>query len=382
MPVAPSDTVVVTPHSLPLRPKYPKHGPMRAALNRQVAAYFEGRNGSRSGGVQLLFKALIMLAWFWASYFAMLLWAGPWWQVLPCAVSLGLAVAGIGFSVMHDGGHGASSRRPWLNRLAARAADMVGASSHVWAFKHNVIHHQYPNVDGVDDDLEAGVWLRLAESQPHRRFHRWQHVYFPLAYAFLMAKWLLFDDFRALLTWRLGSIPVPKLKPAQVVETLAWKAFALGWALVLPIAVHGPAWALATFAIWTSVAGVVLSMVFQLAHCVEEAEITPLPPEGARISRSWAQQQLATTADFAPRNRLLTWYLGGLNFQIEHHLFPRISHVHYPKIAPIVQAVSAEFGEPYHVQPTLFAAIASHTSHLRQLGRPRDIVPEQPEVAS
>ena len=339
-------------------------------MNRRVDEYFTRNNLNKTGDWRLLSKAVVMFAWFWGSYAAMVFWAESWWLIALAAVSLGLAQAGIGFSVMHDGGHGASSRRRWLTRLAARSLDMIGGSSHLWAFKHNVIHHQYPNVDGVDHDIIVRPWLRMAESQERLSFHSKQHVYFPLAYAFLSGKWLLHDDFRTLITRRLGHVDLPPLKTRTVIEIVLWKIFALGWALVLPIALHGVGFALATFVIWASVSGVVLATVFQLAHCVDDAVLTDVPDQGERMPNSWARQQLATTVDFAPNNPFITWYVGGLNFQIEHHLFPKISHVHYPKIAPIVRQVCEEFGVRHHTQPSMRVALASHIRHLKELGQP------------
>lgn len=350
-------------------PKYPRHGDLREALNQRVEAYFAENQLSPTGGRRLLGKSLIILTWLIASYLGMVFWADAWWAIGLCAVSFGLAQAGVGFAIMHDGGHGAASRRPWVSKLAALSLDFVGGSSHLWAFKHNVIHHQYPNVDGVDHDIVVQPWLRLTESQRRRPMHRGQHIYFPLAYAFLSAKWLLHDDFRTLLHNRLGTLQRPPLRWTHIASIVGWKLWAFGWAFVVPIAVHGVAWTAAVFVVWAAVSGIALATVFQLAHAVDETEIEPTPAPGERLSRPWAEQQLASTMDFAHGNALVTWYVGGLNYQIEHHLFPKISHVHYPAIAPIVRQVCAEHGVPYRVRPSMWSALKSHTRHLRLLGQ-------------
>jgi len=350
-------------------PKYPKHGALRAELNKRVDGYFRDNGLEKSGGWRLLVKALVIVTWFVASYVAAVFWAPAFWIVALLAVSMGLAQAGIGFSIMHDGGHGASSKWPWVNRVAAHALDTIGGSSKLWAFKHNIIHHQYPNVDGVDHDIIVEPWLRLTPTQKRRWFHRGQHLYFPLAYAFVSAKWLLHDDFATLIKRRLGEVAIPPVRKRTMASILSWKLFAIGWALVLPIALNGVVWTLGFYAIFSAVCGITLATVFQLAHMVEDTETTELPAPDARIPRTWALQQLATTMDFAPTNRFITWYVGGLNFQVEHHLFPRISHIHYPAIAPIVQDVCAEFDAPYHVKDSFFGAVESHRGHLRALGK-------------
>jgi len=359
-------------------PKYARHGSVREELNRRVNAYFDDNQLSKTGGWRLFSKALVILTWCVASYLALLFVADAWWLVGLLAVSFGLAHAGIGFSVMHDGGHGASFKHHKSTRLAAYSLDLLGGSSHLWAFKHNVIHHQYPNIDGVDHDVVAEPWLRMTETQPRRRFHRAQFIYFPLAYAFLAAKWILHDDFRTLLSRRLGSVPTPPIKRAKVAEILALKLLALGWIFALPIAINGVLWTLAVFAIWSAVSGLALATVFQLAHTVESTELTTVPANGARLQRTWAEQQLASTMNFAPKSKIASWYIGGLNFQIEHHLFPRISHVHYRALAPIVRGVCDEFDLPYHSVDSMWAALRAHIRHLRTLGLPTS----QPEPAT
>lgn len=350
------------------KPKYPKHGELRKALVARVDGYFAETGKSKSGGLRLFGKALAMLTWFWGSYAAMLLAPGLGWAAL-AAVSLGVALAGIGFSVMHDGGHGASSRSKVLNGLAARSLDMIGASHVMWHFKHNIIHHQFPNVMEVDDDITSEPWLRMGTHTPHRWFHRAQHLYFPLAYGFLAGKWMLLDDFTSLASMRMGHLERPPLKRRQIVEMFAWKAFAFTWAFVVPTLLHGWLFTLTTFLVWAAASGFVMAIVFQLAHCVEEADFVAFPPQGQRLEHTWARQQLETTIDFAPRNPFLTWYLGGLNFQVEHHLFPLVSHVHYPALHPLVKEVCDAHGAP-HITKSFFGAVASHVRHLYRMGHP------------
>jgi linoleoyl-CoA desaturase len=117
------------------------------------------------------------------------------------------------------------------------------------------------------------------------------------------------------------------------------------------------------------VTGLVISIVFQLAHTVEHTHF-PMPDEDTgRMEDEWAIHQLKTTANFAPRNKLISWYVGGLNFQVEHHLFPKISHVHYPQISRIIKQTCQEFGVPYIEYPKMRYAVASHIAFLKEMGR-------------
>ena len=191
----------------------------------------------------------------------------------------------------------------------------------------------------------------------------------PLLLAFFLPKWQMVDDFRAVVRGKIGKHAIPRPKGFHLTWLFVGKLLFFAWALIVPLVMHTWWEVLLVYAFVCLVAGITLGVVFQLAHCVEEATITPRPDEATRMPTSWVEHQLATTADFAPRNPLLTWYLGGLNFQVEHHLFPRISHVHYPRVAEIVRRVCADAGVEHHTHRTLFGAFRSHIRFLRRMGR-------------
>ena len=361
----------------PPRVRFPAHSPMRAELNRRVDEYFEQGGLDRKGGATQLRKTTLMVLWLVASWTLLVFWAGSWSTAIPLAISLGLAQAGIGFAVMHDGNHGAVSRSRWVNRLHAASLDAVGGSSYLWHFKHNVIHHSFTNVDGVDDDIDAGAALRMSEGQPRRWFHRFQHLYaVPLYALFFASKWVFLDDF---LTWARGSIcgqRFPRPRGLDAVQLLAGKLFYGVWALGVPLLFHPPVAVLAAYLLVMAVVGVTLALVFQLAHVVEETTFVPTP-EGGELERSFVEHQVATTADFAPGNRIVTWYVAGLNYQIEHHLFPKVGHRHYPALSRIVKELCAERGIVYHCHPTVWRALVSHFGFMRRIGQglPRALAP-------
>jgi len=349
--------------------KYPAHSPLRDRLIRNVDGYFRENDLRPQGGARMVAKSALILGWWLLSYLLLVFWASTWWQAGVLVVSLGLAVAGVGFNIQHDGGHGSYSRRGWGNRLSSWTLDLMGGSSYVWHFKHNLLHHHYTNLDGVDDDLNAGPLLRLADGQRRRWFHRLQHWYIWPLYAFLPPKWQLYDDWKCLITGRIGNQPFPRPRGWDLALLIAGKLLFFGWAFALPLTLHSAGAVLAAYALGAFVTGMVLGTVFQLAHCVEEASFPHAPERGARMERSWAEHQLATTVDFAPKSRLLTWYLGGLNYQVEHHLFPRIGHLHYPALAPIVRSVCAASGVRHVTHRTLGSALRSHVRYLKRMGR-------------
>jgi len=347
------------------RARLPARSSFHTDLKRRVEAYFEGAARSRHGGWAMGAKSAAMLAWLAASYALLMFVPLHAWQAALLSVSIGLAMAGVGFSVMHDANHGGTSSSAGANRALSFTLDLMGASSFLWRFKHNVLHHSYPNLEGLDPDIEAGSpLLRLAPWQSRRWHHRFQHLYVWLLYGLFPLQWWFIDDFRELATGRIGGRQFPPARGRTLLVALAGKALFIGWAFVLPAVLH-PSWALLLvwgLAIFTL--GNVLAGVFQLAHCVGEAEFFG----SRRIESDWAEHQVATTVDFARANTLLGWYLGGLNFQVEHHLFPRVCHLHYPALSRIVEATCSSHQVRYRCEPTLRSALAANWRWLRRMG--------------
>ena len=338
-------------------------------VKARVAEYFVTTGLRPRDLPRMYLKTAAIFAWFAVSYLLLVFAAHGWWQVGGAALSLGLAVAAVGFNVQHDGAHGGYSDSKVVGRLMAFALDVIGGSSYFWRWKHNVLHHTYPNISGADDDINVGVFARLAPQQPRYRLHRFQHLYMWALYGFIPFKWQLVDDFKELIQGRVGTRTVPRPRGRELTLFLAGKAVFVSLAFAVPLLVH-PWWVvLAGYAGTSFVVGILLGVVFQMAHCVEEAGFPAPPPDTLRMPDEWAVHQVATTVDFARRSRLLTAYLGGLNYQIEHHLFPHICHLHYPKLAPIVEAVCREFGVQYQAHESLGGALVSHYRWLRTMGR-------------
>jgi linoleoyl-CoA desaturase len=344
-------------------------------VKRRVHACFRDAGLSERDSPRMYLKTATLLLWFGASYVLLVFVATSFWQAGLLSLSLALAMAGIGFSIQHDANHGAYSNRPAVNGVMSMALDMLGASSYLWRIKHNISHHTYTNLDGADDDIDFVPFARLAPAQPHYRLHRFQQFYLWTLYWFLFPKWTFVDDFKNLVQAKISGHPFPRPRGRALAALICGKVAFVGWALVIPLVFH-PWWVVLPFYAATSlVLGTTLAVVFMLAHCVEEADFLEPASGTNRVARSWAVNQVQSTVDFAPRNRLLAWYMGGLNFQIEHHLFPRISHVHYPRIAAIVKQTCAESGIRYSCHASFAAALASHWRWLRRMGQPPGTAP-------
>lgn len=339
-------------------------------VRKRVDDYFRQTGARKRDCPQMYLKTAIIMTVFAASWGLLVFWANTWWQAVPLGIVLGLAVAGIGFNIEHDGGHNAYSNKRWVNRIMAFTLDLCGASSYVWRWKHAVFHHSYVNIKGHDADIELGGLGRLTPHDEHRWFFRWQHLYLWPLYGLMTIKWHFVDDFRDVITGRIGEQSFPRPKGWDLVAFIGGKALCFSLAFVIPLMFH-PFWVvLAFYALVFGIVGVLLSIVFQLAHCVESATFAVPDEETGNIDNAWAIHQVNGTVNFARNSRIATWSLGGLNYQIEHHLFPAICHTNYPAISDIVKNTCLEFGIPYNEFPTFRAGVASHYRWLRQLGRP------------
>ena len=337
-------------------------------LRQRVDDMFNNTGRRRRDCAAMYIKTLVIAIWFATSYGLLVFLAATWWQAIPLTISLGLAMASIGFNIQHDGAHSAYSNRKWVNSLMAMTLDLLGGSSFYWKKTHNQVHHSYTNITGHDGDIDMGALGRLSPHQQSRWFHRLQHLYLWVLYGFLPFKWQFYDDMRGVLTGRIGLNRFARPRGRHLAVFVGGKLLFVSLALVIPMMIHTWHTVLLFFFIASFVQGLTLSVVFQLAHCLEEADF-PIPPgDTGQIEKAWAVHQVETTVNFAPRNRLVTWFTGSLNHQIEHHLFPKVCHVHYPAIGRIVKETCAEFSVPYHSYPTITSAVAAHFRFLRAMG--------------
>lgn len=342
-------------------------------LNNRVNAYFSQNDISKYGNWKLYLKSVVVFGIFLTPYFLILSNGFNEWMMLLFTIVIGMGMSFVGMCVMHDGNHGTFSRRRWVNNLMGSSIYILAGNVYNWKVQHNVLHHTYTNIADHDEDMNTDGLIRLNQQEPWRRFHKFQHYYSIFLYGLLTINWVIRKDYRQMSEYiKRGFAFDKKINPTKEWTILIFTKvlYVLVW-ILLPILLLDIAWwkVLIGFAVMHYTAGLILSVVFQLAHIVESAE-TPLPDETGNMKNTWAIHQLFTTANFAPKNWLVSYFVGGLNYQIEHHIFPHISHVHYPKISAIVKETAKEFGLPYNEYSTTRKAIFSHFKTLRELGRP------------
>ena len=340
-------------------------------VRQRVNAYFQqGTGRSQTGSWRMYIKTAIILACFVTSYMLLVFVAGSLWQGLPLVTLLSLSVAGIGFNIAHDGGHRAYAKASWANKLAAMTMDLIGVSSYIWFWKHAVIHHRYVNITGYDTDCDIGILGRLSPHSKRLPFHRWQHFYFWLLYGVAAAKMEFVDDFKRVIRGRIGGHGIPRPTGWDLAIFVTGKVIFFGWVFLLPLLFHPLGIVLLYYGVGVTILGVTISVVFQLPHCVEQAKF-PLPgKETGRMENPWAVHQTEVTLDFTRRSKIATWLLGGLNYHLEHHLFPTICHIHYPAITKVVQETCRDHRIHCVEHRSFWAGLAGHYRWLRRMGMP------------
>lgn len=338
------------------------------SLKLRLEGFFEKRRVSPRGGMPWLAKALVFSAVTLGLYVCLLLLPFHGAVFYTLCVVLGLLLAGVGFNVMHDAAHGSASRFEWVNRLGALSLEFLGGSTRIWRAKHNTAHHTHTNVVDHDDDINVRPWLRLSPGQPRHFWHRAQHLYAPVLYSLTHTRWVLYQDFLSYFQNRVAGTAMVRAKIKD--HLVFWGAkvlFALT-AFTLPILTLGWQRALIGYAVISASTGLVMALTFQLAHIVEGVDF---PEARTSDSEPWAVTQMRTTANFSAGNPLVTFFTGGLNHQVEHHLFARISHIHYPKLVPLVKETCAAHNVPYHHTGSAWKALGSHFRLLWRLGNYR-----------
>ena len=344
-----------------------------ATLNKRVRMYFKENNISKHANFGMVIKTIFMVSLYFVPL-ALLLFAGLTniWVILLMYLLMGLGMAGIGMGVMHDANHGAYSKNENVNRWIGKIVNLIGGYAVTWKVQHNVLHHSYTNIHGYDEDIAPPKFMRFSPNEKLKPIHRYQHLYVWFFYSLMTVSWVTTKDFKQLFRYRKMNLTKTENSNfgALFTELLFSKVFYYLTLLVLPILILPISWFwIPIFMVLKNLlGGFILAIVFQPAHVVPETEFIQ-PDSDNFVDNNFAIHQMETTANFAPKSRILNWFIGGLNYQVEHHLFPNICHVHYKKISAIVKKTAEEYNVPYHSHKTFATALFYHTKMIKSLGR-------------
>ncbi len=342
-------------------------------LKERVNNYFKEAGISKKGNWKMWLKSLVILSIYLVPYFLMVLGyvTGPPFLLLGLWVLMGVGMTGIGCSIMHDANHGAYSNNPMVNKVMGQMVNLIGGSSINWKIQHNVLHHTYTNIDGLDEDIDPGLLMRLSPHKKRFALHRFQHIYGWFLYGLMTFLWLTTKDYRQLIRYNeMGLLKGQKVSfGTQLFRLIFGKVLYYFFFLAIPLLVIDSPWwmILIFFVAMHFTTGLLFGMIFQTAHVMPGREY-PVPEESGNIEENWMIHQMNTTQNYAPKSRIFAWFVGGLNYQVEHHLFPSICHIHYPKISGIVKNTANEFGVPYQSARTFVGALVEHGKMLKHLG--------------
>lgn len=340
-------------------------------LRKRVNQYFKERNLSRHANWNMKLKTVFMIALYGTPLAMLIIGAvhsfGP---VMLMWVLMGLGMSGIGLSIMHDANHGAYSDNKKVNKALGFLINFIGGYHVNWKIQHNVLHHSFTNIHEHDEDIQKAI-LRLTPDTKRKPIHRFQLIYAPILYSLMTIYWLLSKDFEQVARYRKKNLLSTQGKTYKqaLTEVAIHKSWYIVLVIVLPMVVGGQLWwhMLLGFLSMHFICGLILALIFQPAHVIEETDFYHTDEDGS-VENNWAIHQLRTTSNFANGSRIFSWFVGGLNYQIEHHLFPQVCHVHYRNLSPIVKATAKEFNIPYHEHKTFAGAVISHFTLLYKLG--------------
>jgi len=344
-----------------------------SVLKNKVNQYFKSNNISRYGNGSMVFKSIFMLSIYLGPLVSLFVFDFQnIWIIIAHWVMMGFGMSGIGLSIMHDANHGSYSKNKNVNKLMSSMIYLVGGNALNWKIQHNVLHHTYTNIDGYDGDIHQGSLLRFSPHQPVLKHHKFQYIYAWFFYSLMTLSWSSDAEFRQIYEFKKMGLTDGHRKNFRtiLIELTASKIFYFSYLIALPLIITSTPWyfMIIGFVVMHLIAGLILASIFQSAHVMPDTKY-PVPDENGNIENNWFIHQLNTTANFAQKNKFLTWFVGGLNHQVEHHLFPSICHIHYPRISKIIKETALEFNIPYNSYPTFMNALKNHTLMLKQLGK-------------
>ncbi len=345
-------------------------------LRENVDRYFTENKISRHANATMVIKTIVLMIMYLVPLILICLFhPGPGVSLLLWSV-MGFGLAGMGMSVMHDANHGAYSSSERVNKIMGHTLILLGGSVFNWKLQHNILHHTYTNITDMDEDIDNKLVLRFSPHTKAHGFHRFQKIYAIFFYGIMTLYWCTLKDFIQFAKYSKNKVNMKSRAEniQKLLEIIAGKVVYYFIFFCIPMIFFGLTFLelLPGFILMHFIAGVILTVVFQLAHTVEGTE-HPMPDANGNIENSWAIHQMNTTKNFSRKNKWISWYVGGLNFQVEHHLFARVCHVHYPMIAPIVKKTAEEFGIPYMENESFAGAIRSHFAVLGKFGKLPDL---------
>ena len=338
------------------------------SLRSEVNKYFTKKNISKHANVNMYIKCILMLLIYIIPYVLMIsgiVDKSLFWLLW---LIMGIGMAGVGMCIMHDGNHNAFSKNRSINKIMGLTLQILGGTYKNWKIQHNQLHHKYPNIINHDPDVSPIKLLRFSPDSSYHKMYRFQFIYAWFLYGLMTFSFATIKEFKQLIEWQRNQIITTSQFRQLIFELIFWKLIYYFFLLFIPMLtldISFLQW-FSLFFLMHFVAGFLLAIVFQTAHIMPDCEHLKFPKK--MDVNTWAINQLLTTSNYAPKSKVFSWLIGGLNYQIEHHLFPGICHVHYANISDIVKRVASDYDLPYNCQKNFIQAIFEHGKMLYYLG--------------
>ncbi|UKJ05990.1 fatty acid desaturase family protein [Solitalea lacus] len=335
-------------------------------LKQRVNSYFDENQLSRYANMSYFIKIALLVIAFVSTYLNFIFNVESKIEVFLSYIVLGTLVVMIFLNIVHDAAHLAIFKSKKANNVMVYFLEVFGTNNYIWKMRHLESHHIYPNMFGYDVDIKQSKIVRIADNSPYLKFHRFQHLYMPLLYFSYTLNWTLVRDFKDIFNSEMGPKKGIKHPIMQLIILLAAKLFYFFYMLVLPAI-------LLPFSFWTIFGGFLamhitssfLALLALISSHVGENAVFPQASEDGKLEHTWSEHQLLVTSDFAPNSKIVTSLMGGFNLHVVHHLFPTVSHVHYPALTKIVKETAEEFGIKYRSM-SLGEAMISHWKLLKK----------------
>jgi len=342
-------------------------------LKQQVKSYFEENNVSKYGNFSLFTKTIFMAVLYAVPFIAILTgFVSSSFSIIISWSIMGLGMAGVGMVLMHDANHGAYSKHKWINSLLSKSMYFLGGYPANWRYQHNTLHHKYTNVEGYDEDISPVSILRFSPHKPIYKIHRFQHIYAWFFYSLMTISWAIYRDFVQLSRYSKENDKNFSKKSFgyHLMNLIIAKIVYFGILVFLPIVLNPAHWGsiIIGFFVMHLICGFLLGIIFQTAH-VMTSTLFPVADSNDQLENNWTVHQLFTTTNYSPKSKWFSWLIGGLNYQVEHHLFPQISHVHYAQLSKLVESIARKYNIPYYVEPSFAVALKQHYKMLKVLGK-------------
>ncbi len=348
-----------------------KQSKFNKALRANVNAYFKDKGIAKGANAAMVFKTVFHITLWVAFYAAVMFSEVPVGVRYALWAGLGFFITQVSVNIGHDAIHGAYSSKKWVNDLLSHTFNLNGASAYMWKRMHNVAHHTYTNVDGYDGDIEPFPLIRISPYAKYAKVHKWQYIYAYFFYGLGTLSWVFIKDYVKFFQNKVGNYNGQDHPRKEYFYLFFYKFLNYTLYLAVPFIFIDLPWyhILGGFLVMHWVSGFCLASIFMLAHALEQVTFDK-PDENGNLRDSFHTHQLSTTVNFATKSKLAAFLTGGLNQQVEHHLFPAICSCHYPALADIVKETAEEYEQPYQ-ELTFKEALASHNGFLKDMGDER-----------